>query len=109
MTLFSYKTTLGKESIGSESYNRSVVEINENTSIKEIAPLHEGSESVSIMFATYARPTNKGNIFVKVTGEKTKEVYVNQTVNVKDVLAPVSSFESSIEEPVVKTILFKFN
>ena len=37
------------------------------------------------MFATYARPTNKGNIFVKVTGEKTKEVYVNQTVNVKDV------------------------
>ena len=85
LTLFSYKTTLGKESIGSESYNRSVVEINENTSIKEIAPLHEGSESVSIMFATYARPTNKGNIFVKVTGEKTKEVYVNQTVNVKDV------------------------
>ena len=39
LTLFSYKTTLGKESIGSESYNRSVVEINEKTAIKEIAPL----------------------------------------------------------------------
>ena len=33
LTLFSYKTTLGKESIGSESYNRSVVEINEKTAI----------------------------------------------------------------------------
>lgn len=83
-TLFTYRTTLGKESIGSESYNRTVVEVTKDTRIEETAPMHEGSTSVSVLFATYAR-NNKGTVHVTVKGDMTSNVYVDQYVKVDQI------------------------
>lgn len=83
-TLFSYRTTLGKESFGSESYNRTVVELTKDTKIEEVVPVHENSSSVSVLFATYAR-SNKGNVHVTVKGEKTAQTYADEYVKVNKI------------------------
>ena len=84
VTLFTYRTTLGKESVGSESYNRTVVEVTKDTKIEETAPVHKGSSSVSVLFATYAR-NNKGTVHVTVKGENTGNIYVDQYVKVDQI------------------------
>ena len=60
-TLNRYNATLGKQSVGNESYNKSVVEINRDTSLFALIPVEENAESVCIQLATYAR-NNSGTL-----------------------------------------------
>lgn len=85
VTCVLYSNTIGKKSIGNESYNRSVVEVNKETSIVEELPIVEDGESVSILFATYAR-INKGNLYIEVSGVNSGRVYVSKTVDVGGVI-----------------------
>lgn len=84
-TLNSYNNTLGKKSSGNESYDRSVIEVNKNTVIKAVVPVENNADGVSILFATYARNANKGNVTVEITGEQTKKEYVKEVLNVKSI------------------------
>lgn len=85
-TLVKFNATLGKLSVGNESYNRSVVEVNSQTMVEQIAPVEQDAESVSILFATYARPTNSGLINIKIEGLNSKTVYANQSYDVTKIL-----------------------
>lgn len=79
-----YDSTIGKLSIGNESYDRSVLEIDKSTEIVEILPVEDKAESVSVLFATYAR-ANEGNINIKVNGINTNKTYANKTINVNNI------------------------
>lgn len=83
ITLSSYNNTLGKQSIGNEG-SQEVVELDKNTKIVQYLNVDdlEESESICIKFATYARTGNKGNIYVKVTGQDSKIEYVNEAINI---------------------------
>ena len=79
-TLFSYKDTLGKISSGNEVYDN-VVELSEGLTIEEILPVNEGSESIAVKFATYARK-NSGSFDIEVTGTDSGKTYAKKTVKV---------------------------
>lgn len=85
-TLIKYDATLGKLSVGNESYNRSVVEVNKQTVVEQIAPVVQDGESVSILFATYARPTNSGTINIKIEGVNSKTLYADNSYDVTKIL-----------------------
>jgi len=78
-----YDSKLGKEPIGNNACDN-VVEINKENYIESVVPVEENSESVSIMFATYARK-NKGSVNVKIVGQGTKTLYVDEQVKCKSV------------------------
>lgn len=80
-TLLSYKPTLGKEPVGGEDYAHTF-EVFKNRSITQILPIENGSSEISVRYATYIR-NNKGNMFVKVTGVDSNEVYLDTKTNVK--------------------------
>lgn len=86
LTLNSYKTNLGKESVGMGSLEgiENVTELTRDIKIKEVIPVVENSESIAIKFATYARP-NKGNLFIKIIGEQSKKEYVNKTIDISTI------------------------
>jgi len=81
ITLSSYRSTLGKQSVGNDSYNRSVVEVNRDTTVEAVIPAQQDAKNVSILFATYAR-TNEGNITVQISNDTTEEIYVSETIPV---------------------------
>lgn len=84
VVLTSYKPTLGVESFGSESYSRGVLELDKNTELVANVPIEEGSHSVSILFATYARKNN-GSIHINIEGTSSKTVYVDKDIDMKDI------------------------
>lgn len=84
-TLNNYNNTLGRKSSGNESYDRSVIEVNKNTSIEAVVPVENNADSVAIMYATYARSTNKGEVNVQITGEQTLKEYANETISVNSI------------------------
>ena len=77
-TLFSYKETLGKISSGNEFYDN-VVELCDGRTIEEVLPANEGSESIAIKFATFARK-NSGSFDIVVSGTDSKREYLNRTI-----------------------------
>ena len=77
-TLFSYKETLGKISSGNEFYDN-VVELCDGRTIEEVLPANEGSESIAIKFATFARKNN-GSFDIVVSGTDSKREYLNRTI-----------------------------
>ncbi|MBQ2658424.1 MAG: DUF2142 domain-containing protein [Erysipelotrichaceae bacterium] len=84
-TLNAYQTTLGKLSVGNESYDRSVAEVNEKVKIETVVSAQQDTESVSILFATYAR-TNSGNVTIKIENDTTKEIYASETIDVDRII-----------------------
>ncbi|MBO4918729.1 MAG: hypothetical protein J5365_01085, partial [Erysipelotrichaceae bacterium] len=84
-TLSSYRTTLGKLSVGNDSYDRSVAEVNENVSIEAVIPAVQDGESVSILFATYAR-INEGTVTVQIANDTTEEIYASETIDVGKII-----------------------
>lgn len=79
-TLIHFGNTLGKESDG--GYNASVVyEIDKDTKLTQTISTKEGIQNISIRYATYIRK-NSGNIFVKIVGDTTKKVYVDEKTNI---------------------------
>ena len=80
VTLGYYGKTLGRESDGA-AIATEVIEINENTIVEQSIEIPEGSKTISIKYATYARK-NKGNIYIKVTGNKTNTLYLDTKTNI---------------------------
>ncbi|MGM9958578.1 MAG: DUF2142 domain-containing protein [Erysipelotrichaceae bacterium] len=80
VTLGYYDKTLGRESDGA-AIATEVIEINENTIVEQSIEIPEGSKTISIKYATYARK-NKGNIYIKVTGNKTNTLYLDTKTNI---------------------------
>lgn len=80
-TLFFYRGTLGKESIG-RNYGNSVYELNENVTIAQSIPISSDIESVSFQFATYRR-NNSGSVYVKAVGNITNNTYLDENLKVK--------------------------
>ena len=81
LTLSSYSNTLGKQSIGNEG-SQNVAELTKTTKISQTIDTEkiDGVESIAIKFATYARK-DTGNVFVKVIGNTSKNVYVDETLD----------------------------
>ena len=77
-TLFIYKDSLGKLSVGNEYYDH-VIELSNGASISEVLPVEEGSDTVAIKFATFARKNN-GSFQIRISGADTKKVYTEKTV-----------------------------
>lgn len=82
-TLFYYDATLGKQSYGN-GLATSVVELYDGVTIKQTAPVTDGTESVAIKFATYARK-NKGSLTVQVVGNNTRTTYITKEINTKNI------------------------
>ena len=80
ITLGYYGKTLGRESDGAAVASE-VIEINENTVIEQSISIPEGSKTISIKYATYARK-NKGSIYIKVTGDKSNTLYLDTKTNI---------------------------
>lgn len=74
-----FKSSLGKESYGGELKD-TPIELNKDTEIEAIIPTTDKTDSVSILFATYARK-NSGEINVVVEGVDTNIIYVDETIN----------------------------
>lgn len=85
ITCSAYNNTIGKHSVGNESYDRSVVEVDNKTTVEAIVPTENDAESVSILLATYARK-NEGNVTISVNGENSKYEYAKEIFNVNDVI-----------------------
>lgn len=87
VTLNIYKSSLGMESNGNDNFVNSeadVQAIDKNSKITEIVNFDENVESISIRFATYARK-NSGTLRVFATGESSKDIYLDETVNVNSI------------------------
>ena len=84
-TLNKYDTTLGKSVLGNESYRRDVIRLDKNTVVKQMLPLQEDTDSISILFATYARK-NKGNVYISIDGANSGKNYYKGTFNVDEIL-----------------------
>lgn len=80
VTLSYYGKTLGRESDGAAIASE-VIEINENTAVEQSISIPEGSKTISIKYATYARK-NKGNIYLKVTGSESNTLYLDTKTNI---------------------------
>lgn len=87
ITLSVYKTSLGMKSSGNDNFvgrEIDVYPISKNDSINQVVRIDKDTESVAIRFATYSRK-NKGTINVKVVGNTTNDIYVDETVDVTKV------------------------
>lgn len=85
ITLNGYSSSLGMKSSGNDCLAYNVFDVDENTTITEVATLEHNEKSVSIMFATFARK-NKGNVYIKVEGVNTNKVYLDTSLKTGDVL-----------------------
>lgn len=81
VTLFFYKDTLGKQSYGNERYEN-VIALHDGITIQETMPIYDGSESISIKFATYARK-NIGKIHIHVYGNNSRTLYLDKDISTK--------------------------
>lgn len=77
-----YGNTLGKESFGNDFYD-SVIQVDENVIIKQELLLDKEVSDVCIRFATYARPTNNGNVTVKIVSKQ--ELIKEEVIDVKNI------------------------
>ena len=106
-TLFTYKDTLGKGSTGNEAFDN-VVELIQGTTIEEVLPAEEGADAIAIKVATYAR-NNSGTFNVKVTGNNTKKVYADKTINVQSVqdnaFTVIALDENLVGNETIKVVL----
>ena len=80
-TLFFYRDTLGKQSYGNGRYEN-VVALYDGITIKETMPIYDGSESISIKLATYARKNN-GKINIHVYGNNSRTQYLDKDISTK--------------------------
>ncbi|MBQ6334390.1 MAG: DUF2142 domain-containing protein [Erysipelotrichaceae bacterium] len=79
-TLYFYQDSLGKISTGNEAFDN-VVELADGTVVQQNLPIVEGSESLAIKFATYAR-RNNGSFTVRVSGIDSGIIYADKQVKV---------------------------
>ena len=79
-TLFMYRNTLGKIASGSEMSD-CITELVKGNDISERVSVVDGSDTLAIKLATYAR-RNSGTFTVKVTGINTNKIYAEKEVNV---------------------------
>ena len=79
ITLFHYKDTLGRESEGADNAFE-VIELNENVNVSQSIEIPENARTISLKYATYIRK-NKGDVFVKVTGDATYTATYTETRN----------------------------
>ena len=84
-TLTKYESTLGKAVLGNESYQRYVVQVDKDTTVKQILSIKEDTENISVLFATYARK-NEGHIYISIDGSKSGKNYYSGTHDVSDIL-----------------------
>ena len=103
ITLFHYKDTLGRESEGPDVASE-VVELNENTKIVQEMEIPEGSKTISLKYATYARK-NKGDVFVEVRGKESGTVYVDEKTNINNIQDNAYITYSIEDEIVDKTVV----
>lgn len=83
VTLFYYKPSFGKESFGSETV-KDVFNLNDKTSIEQRIKVIDGTESISVKYATFLR-NNSGNVYISVVGEESGYEYLNEKTNIKTV------------------------
>lgn len=83
ITLFHYKDTLGRESEGADNAVE-VIELNENVNVSQSIEIPENARTISLKYATYIRK-NKGDVFVKVTGDESGIVYVDAKTHINNI------------------------
>lgn len=85
VTLNYYSSSLGMKSFGNYYPIREVRDISKNTTYVENITIEKNIDSIAIEFATYAR-NNKGQIYIKATGDNTNSVYLDTSINTNEVL-----------------------
>ena len=83
ITLFHYKDTLGRESEGADNAFE-VIELNEGVNVSQRIEIPENARTISLKYATYIRK-NKGDVFVKVTGDGSGTVYVDEKTHINNI------------------------
>ena len=83
ITLFVYRSSLGYGSTGNSNVDN-YVEINKDTSIKQVLTINKDTTSIGLMFGTYRR-SNKGNVYITIVGNS-GNVYVDEKINVNSLL-----------------------
>ena len=83
ITVYGYRNTLGRESLGNLEYNYVEV-LNSNKSITQIIDTHDGIDSVSVRLEVYKK--NNSTVTIKVIGKDTNELYGQKTMKIKNVI-----------------------
>jgi len=87
VTINIYSPVLGKKSTGNEYFafiESNVYELNENTVIEQTIPTRDETSALAIHFSTYSRK-NKGQVYVKVIGKQSNDIYVDKTISVSNI------------------------
>ena len=82
-TIYGYRNTLGRESVGTLEYNY-VQKLSEDKNVKQIVDTVDGVDSVSVRLELYQK--NNSNITIEITGEESGKVYGRKTYKVRNVL-----------------------
>lgn len=83
ITLYGYRNTLGRESLGNLEYNYVEV-LNSNKSITQIIDTYDGVDSVSVRLEVYKK--NNSTVTIKVIGKDSNELYGEKTMKIKNVI-----------------------
>lgn len=82
ITLNVYSDSLGNKSIGNQTIENTI-EINKDVMVYQEFDVPEDSESLALFFSTFRR-SNKGHVFVKVTGLDSGIIYNESKYNVSN-------------------------
>ena len=80
-TLVFYRSSLGKESFGSD-VSSGVYDLDKNTIIEQRISIKDTYRDIAIKYATFLR-NNSGNVYIRICGEDSKIEYLNARSNVK--------------------------
>lgn len=82
-TVYAYRDSLGKESVGNLEYNYVEV-LSSDKDLKQIVDTVDGVNSVAVRFEVYKKKSS--NVTIEVIGQDSKKVYGSKTLKVRDVL-----------------------
>ena len=82
-TIYGYRYTLGRESIGTLEYNY-VEKLSGSRDARQIVDVTDGIDSISVRLEVYKK--NNSNVTVEVIGQDSGKVYGSKTYKIKNVL-----------------------
>lgn len=83
VTVYGYRNTIGRESIGTLEYNY-VEKLNENRSLKQIVDVTDGIDSISVRLEVYKK--NNSNVTIEIIGQDSGKIYGIKTYKIRNVL-----------------------
>ena len=108
ITLYGYRNSLGKESVGNLEYNYVEV-LNKDRSLSQIVDSVDGVNSVSVRFEVYKK--NNSNVTIEIVGQDSKKVYATKTMKAKNIMGAAyntvglnEDLNSSIDKKIIINI-----